>query len=97
LRPAQTDLASASAPFCTLDQKIFEKKRPFATVERATAGEARYFTICGRSGRGFNPDDLILRPAVWALKLSVPHGQKIENRDRKRRREFKGSGLKKTH
>jgi len=71
--PAQTDLASASAPFCTLDQEIFEKKRPFATVERATAGEARYFTICGRSGRGFNPDDFILRCTVWALKLSMPH------------------------
>ena len=69
----QTDLASASAPYCTLDQEIFEKKRPFATVEQATAGEARYFTICGRSGRSFNPDDLILRCTVWALKLSMPH------------------------
>jgi len=63
------DSLSASASFWTLDQKIFEKERSLTAKQRAATGYAGYFAICGRSLRCFNLDDLILRSAVWALKL----------------------------
>jgi len=71
-------LASASAPLWTLDQEIFEEERTLTAMQRATAGEARDFAICSRSGRCFNPDDLVVSRAVRTLKLCRPvHRQRI--------------------
>ena len=47
-----------SAPFCALDQEIFEKERILTAIQGSTAGQARYFPICNRPGLGFNPNNL---------------------------------------
>ena len=59
----------ASSPW-TLEEEIFEKERTLAAVQGSTAGQARYFAIRGRPGRSFNPNNLVLRCAVWTLELS---------------------------
>ena len=58
---------SARAAFWTLDQEVFEKER--SPANRGLPQDMQViFAICGLSLRCFNPDDLILRSAVWALK-----------------------------
>jgi len=79
--------ASASAPFWTLDQEIFEKERTLTAVQGRAAGQARYYAICSRSARGFGPNDFVPRCAVptfkWCRK-GIRHGQKIDWDHRRR-------------
>ena len=75
---ALLDLASASAAFWTLDQEIFKNERILAAMQRATASNAGDFAVCSRTGRGFNPNNLVLCGAVRALKLCCPiHSQRM--------------------
>src|SRR5262249_24225458 len=54
----------------------FKSERTLTAMQRATAGDARDFTICGRPRRGLNPNKLVLCCAVRAFKLCHPiHSQ----------------------
>lgn len=62
-----------------LDREVFESELSSASVEWATAANARYSAVRGTTGS--DPDNFVYRPAMGAVKrylLSFRHGQCAE-------------------